>query len=70
MSAEEGNPTFLDDKKERINWRKFEIMGDVVVTLQQSQRTSYSYIQKNEEVQRLVLDTKMRDEEVLPFFLY
>lgn len=66
VSAEEGNPTFLDDKKERINWRKFEIMGDVVVTLQQSQRTSYSYIQKNEEVQRLVLDTKMRDEEVPP----
>ncbi|KAL1992652.1 hypothetical protein VTN49DRAFT_4684 [Thermomyces lanuginosus] len=65
VSAEEGNPTFLDDKKERINWRKFEIMGDVVVTLQQSQRTSYSYIQKNEEVQRLVLDTKMRDEEDL-----
>jgi hypothetical protein len=64
VSAEEGNRTFLGDHKDRINWRKFEIIGDVVLAIQDSQRTPYPYIQKNEEVQRLVLDAKMSDEEV------
>lgn len=64
VSAEEGNKTFVGDNKDRINWKKFEIMGDVVLAIQRSQRTPYPYIQKNEEVQRLVLDAKMFDEEV------
>lgn len=70
VSAEEGNKTFIGDNKDRINWKKFEIMGDVVLEIQRSQRTPYPYIQKNEEVQRLVLDTKMRDEEVCARFLH
>ncbi|KAL1970627.1 hypothetical protein VTN77DRAFT_4271 [Rasamsonia byssochlamydoides] len=65
VSAEEGNKTFIGDNKDRINWKKFDIMGEVVLDIQRSQRTPYPYIQKNEEVQRLVLDTKMRDEEDL-----
>lgn len=64
VSAEEGNKTFFGPNKDRINWKKFEVMGDVVLGIQSSQRTSYSYLQKNEEVQRLVLDAKMCDEEV------
>jgi hypothetical protein len=64
VSAEEGNKTFIGDNRERINWKKFDIMGDVVLEIQRSQKTPYPYIQKNEEVQRLVLDTKMGDEEV------
>lgn len=64
VSAEEGNKTFVGDNKDRINWKKFEVMGDVVLAIQRSQRTPYPYIQKNEEVQRLVLDAKMFDEEV------
>ncbi|GAM38145.1 hypothetical protein TCE0_033f08651 [Talaromyces pinophilus] len=65
VSAEEGNKTFVGDNKDRINWKKFEVMGDVVLAIQRSQRTPYPYIQKNEEVQRLVLDAKMFDEEEL-----
>lgn len=64
VSAEEGNKTFVGESKDRINWKKFEIIGDVVLTVQRSQRTPYPYIQKNEDVQRLVLDAKMFDEEV------
>lgn len=65
VSAEEGNKTFIGANKDRVNWKKFEVMGDIVLGIQSSQRTSYSYIQKNEEVQRLVLDAKMCDEEDL-----
>ncbi|OKL59543.1 hypothetical protein UA08_05363 [Talaromyces atroroseus] len=65
VSAEEGNKTFVGDNKERINWKKFEIMGEVVLAIQRSQRTPYPHIHKNEVVQRLVLDAKMADEEDL-----
>lgn len=51
--------------KERINWRKFEIMGDVVVGIQRAQGTPYPAWQKCEDVRSLVLDVKLvRDDEV------
>ncbi|KAF1963140.1 ras GEF [Byssothecium circinans] len=52
--------------KERINWRKFDIMGQVVVTLQRAQGTPYPNWHKNEEIRNLVLDVKIcKDEDDL-----
>ena len=77
--AEEGNRTFVgDDEGHRINWRKFEIMGEVIVEIRRSQGLPYPTIKKNEEVQRLVLDGRFsKDEDVrttvykflIPYFL-
>jgi RasGEF family protein len=65
VSAEEGNKTFVGDSKDRINWKKFEVMGEVILGIQRSQRTPHAYIPRNEEVLQLVLDTKpMHNEEV------
>ena len=66
--AEEGNRTFIgDDEGDRINWRKFEIMGEVIVEIRKSQELPYPTIKKNEEVQRLVLDGRFsKDEDVCP----
>lgn len=65
VSAEEGNKTFVGENKSRINWKKFEIMGEVILGIQRSQKTPHSYVAKNEEVMRLLLDTKLsNDEEV------
>lgn len=51
--------------KERINWKKFDIMGQVVVTLQRAQGTPYANWHKNEEIRNLVLDVKIcKDEDV------
>lgn len=51
--------------KERINWKKFDIMGQVVVTLQRAQGTPYANWPKNEEIRNLVLDVKIiKDEDV------
>lgn len=70
VSAEEGNRTYVGENGERINWRKFDIMGEVVMGVQRSQRTPYPMIQRYDELTRLVLDTKpMRDEEVRPYCL-
>ncbi|XP_014559512.1 hypothetical protein COCVIDRAFT_91607 [Bipolaris victoriae FI3] len=52
--------------KERINWRKFEIMGEVIVGVQRAQGTPYPNWQKCEEIRTLILDVKInKDEEEL-----
>ena len=51
--------------KERINWRKFEIMGEVIVGVQRAQGTPYPSWPKCEEIRALILDVKInKDDEV------
>lgn len=65
VSAEEGNKTFIGDNRNRINWRKFEVMGEVVLGIQRSQKTPYPHLHRYDEVARLILDTKLSgDDEV------
>lgn len=65
VSAEEGNRTFVGSDKSRINWRKFEVMGEVVVGLQLSQQNPYPQLNRFEDAERLILDIKLPpDEEV------
>ncbi|MCJ1352202.1 MAG: hypothetical protein MMC33_002186 [Icmadophila ericetorum] len=64
VSAEEGNKTFIGAKGDRINWKKFEIMGDVIIGIQKSQRTPYPGLGgRNKEVEKLVLDTKFSKDD-------
>ncbi|PSN63703.1 ras GEF [Corynespora cassiicola Philippines] len=49
--------------KERINWRKFEIMGDVIVGVQRAQGTPYPNWKPNEEIKSLVLDLKISKDD-------
>ncbi|MCJ1433152.1 hypothetical protein MMC27_002511 [Xylographa pallens] len=63
VSAEEGNRTFVGPNLERINWRKFEIMGDVIVGIQRSQGTPYPTITRNLDMQRLILDGKFSKDD-------
>lgn len=65
VSAEEGNKTFVGEDKTRINWKKFEVMGEVVLGIQRSQKTPYTHLPKFDDAQRLILDLKLPgDEEV------
>ena len=69
VSAEEGNKTFVGDEKEgRINWKKFEVMGEVIVSLQKAQGTTYKSVSGgsgNQTIKELVLDGKVvKDEDV------
>lgn len=68
-SAEEGNKTFIGNESDgRINWKKFEIMGEVIVGLQKAQGMPYKNIagtKGNDQVKELVLGVKLvKDEEV------
>ncbi|KAF2803465.1 ras GEF [Mytilinidion resinicola] len=52
--------------KERINWRKFEIMGEVIVGVQKAQGTPYPPFGRNEDVRSLLLDVKVvKDDDEL-----
>lgn len=66
--AEQGNTTYANDGEgERINWKKFEIMGEIIVSIRKSQEVGYPTIARNEEVQRLVLDGRFcKDDDVSP----
>lgn len=65
VCAEEGNQTHPGGDTDRINWKKFDVMGEVIVGIQKSQGTPYSTIRQNEDVQRLILDGRFpKDEDV------
>ncbi|KAF2273354.1 ras GEF [Westerdykella ornata] len=52
--------------KERINWKKFEIMGEVIIGVQRAQGTPYPPMGKNDEVKSLILDVKiLKDDDEL-----
>ncbi|KAJ4297703.1 hypothetical protein N0V90_005598 [Kalmusia sp. IMI 367209] len=49
--------------KERINWKKFEIMGEVIVGVQRAQGTPYSTWRQNDEIKNLILDIKISKDD-------
>lgn len=62
VSAEQGNKTFAGDAKEnKINWKKFEVMGEVIVGLQKAQAKPYLNLGANrgELIKELILDVKL-----------
>ncbi|CAG8238826.1 unnamed protein product [Penicillium nalgiovense] len=63
VSAEEGNKTFVGENKSRINWKKFEVMGEVVLGIQRSQKAPHPQAQKFDDVERLILDSKLSGDE-------
>jgi hypothetical protein len=79
VSASEGNRTFVGDvpkapkdapqgdmdQDARINWKKFEIMGEVIVSVQRAQSVPYQPFRVYDEVRQLVCDVQVqRDEDV------
>ncbi len=69
VSAEQGNKTFLGDEATgRINWKKFEIIGEVIVSMQKAQGMPYRGLVSSkggEQVKELVLDVRLaKDEDV------
>ncbi|KAJ4153889.1 hypothetical protein LMH87_010356 [Akanthomyces muscarius] len=66
VNAEEGSKTFVGPNGERVNWRKFEVLGDVLLPLMKSQGTAYPNLVKNMLSRELILGCRMPtdDEEI------
>lgn len=65
VSAEEGSRTFVGPTGDRINWKKFEVLAEVILPIMRSQGTPYPNLERHEIAQELILDCRMpTDEEV------
>jgi hypothetical protein len=71
-SAEQGNPTFIGDEQTgRINWKKFEVMGEVIVGLQKAQGLPYRGLgngRMGEQARELVMDVKLKKDDDVSLF--
>ncbi|KAF5525092.1 Ras guanine nucleotide exchange factor A [Colletotrichum aenigma] len=63
VSAEEGSKTFVGPDGDRVNWKKFEVLGEVLLPLMKSQGTAYPNLTKHEAARELVLDCRMPTDE-------
>ncbi|KAK3901131.1 ras guanine nucleotide exchange factor A [Staphylotrichum tortipilum] len=66
VSAEEGSRTLVGPNADRVNWKKFEVLGEVLLPIMKSQGQPYPNLQRHDNCRELVLDCKMStdDEEI------
>lgn len=65
VSAEEGSRTYVGANGDRINWKKFEILSEVILPIMKSQVVPYPGIRRREDIRELILDCRMStDDEV------
>ncbi|KAI0025673.1 ras GEF [Xylariomycetidae sp. FL0641] len=63
VSAEEGSMTFVGPQGDRINWRKFEVLGEVILPIMKSQGAAYPNLSKHDTARELILDCLMPTDE-------
>lgn len=65
VSAEEGSRTFVGAGGDRINWKKFEVLSEVILPIMKSQILPYPNLAKHDIARELILDCRMPvDDEV------
>lgn len=65
VSAEEGSRTFVGANGDRINWKKFEVLAEVILPIMKSQVVPYPNLTKHDTAREFILDCRMpTDEEV------
>ncbi|EHK96893.1 putative Ras guanine nucleotide exchange factor A [Glarea lozoyensis 74030] len=65
VSAEEGSRTFVGQNGERINWKKFEVLSEVILPIMKSQVMPYPNLSRHEGAREMILDCLMPvDDEV------
>ncbi len=71
VSAEEGSRTFVGPNGDRVNWKKFEVLGEVLLPIMKSQGQPYPNLNRHEMSRELILDCRMMiDDEVGEYLLY
>jgi RasGEF domain/RasGEF N-terminal motif len=67
VSAEEGSRTFLGPRGDRINWKKFEVLGEVLLPIMKSQGTPYPNLTRHDIARELILDCRMPTDDEVSF---
>ncbi|KAI8949530.1 RAP guanine nucleotide exchange factor 4 [Xylaria longipes] len=63
VAAEEGSITFVGPQGDRLNWKKFEVLGEVILPIMKSQSTPYPNLSRHDEARELILDCLMPTDE-------
>ncbi|KAK0652183.1 ras guanine nucleotide exchange factor domain-containing protein [Cercophora newfieldiana] len=63
VSAEDGSRTFVGPNGDRINWKKFEVLGEVLLPIMKSQGQPYPNLHRHDLSRELILDCRLTDEE-------
>ncbi|GAB1313231.1 Ras guanine nucleotide exchange factor A [Madurella fahalii] len=63
VSAEEGSRTFVGPHGDRINWKKFEVLGEVLLPIMKSQGQPYPNLHRHELSRELILDCRMPTDD-------
>ncbi|KAI1083809.1 ras GEF [Whalleya microplaca] len=63
VSAEEGSMTLVGPQGDRINWKKFEVLGEILLPIMKSQGTPYPNLSKHDTARELILDCLMPIDE-------
>ncbi|KAG5997902.1 hypothetical protein E4U43_002552, partial [Claviceps pusilla] len=59
VSAEEGGKTLVGCNDDRINWKKFEVLGEVLLPIMKSQGTAYPNLAKHDTARDIILGCRM-----------
>ncbi|KAK6084551.1 RasGEF domain-containing protein [Seiridium cupressi] len=63
VSAEEGSMTFVGADGDRINWKKFEVLGEIILPIIKSQGFPYPNLIKHDTARELILDCLMPTDD-------
>ncbi|KXJ97148.1 ras guanine nucleotide exchange factor domain-containing protein [Microdochium bolleyi] len=63
VSAEVGSMTFVGPHGDRINWKKFEVLGEVLLPIMKSQGCPYPSLTKHDTARELILECLMPTDE-------
>ena len=70
VSAEEGSRTFVGPQGDRINWKKFEVLGEVLLPIMRSQGQPYPGLVRHEVSRELLLDVRLVTDDEVGFVLF
>jgi len=63
VSAEEGSRTFVGPNGDRINWKKFEVLGEVLLPIMKSQGQPYQSLHRHDMSRELILECRMPTDD-------
>ncbi len=63
VSAEEGSITFVGPQGDRLNWKKFEVLGEVILPIMRSQSAPYPNLSRHDEAREVILDCLITTDE-------
>ncbi|KAK4212864.1 hypothetical protein QBC37DRAFT_287160 [Rhypophila decipiens] len=63
VSAEEGSRTLVGPNGDRINWKKFEVLGEILLPIMKSQGQPYPNLHQHELSRGLILDCRIDTDD-------